>query len=139
MKLNFEYFRSAIIGALIACAALMPVSAFAQGFTLPDGSAAQGHQRAMTQPGATPPTAVGCTIDAGSTDMVGKCTASAASGSITFSRTFAVAPYCMVVDASATSTVSMPVYTVSATAITLSTIISTHVLYYWCFGQASSS
>lgn len=125
--------------ALLAFTLCPLAGAFAAGFTLPDGSTIQGHINAATQAGATPPTAVGCTIDPGSTDVVGKCTASAASGSITFSRTFAVAPYCMVVDASATSTVSMPVYTVSATAITLSTIISAHVLYYWCFGQQSSS
>ncbi|MDE2019998.1 MAG: hypothetical protein KGJ13_06670 [Patescibacteria group bacterium] len=136
----FEHVRSAIVGAAIAALALMGSGpAFAQGFTLPDGSAVQGHLKAATQPGATPPTAVGCTIDPGSTDVVGKCTATAASGSITFSRTFTAAPVCLVVDASATSTVSMPVYTVSATAITLSTIISTHILFYWCVGNQGST
>lgn len=124
---------------LLAFVIFASPSAFAQGFTLPDGSAIQGHVKAMGAVGATPPTAVGCTIGAGSTDFAGTCVTSASSGSITFQRTFGAAPSCLVVDASATSTVSMPVYTVSATAITLTTIITAHTLFYMCVGTQASS
>lgn len=131
-------FRGLIVGAALSLFGLAsPV--MAQGFNIPDGSSIQGHIKAAQVPGSPPPVAVGCTIAAGATDMVGTCTASAASGSITFARTYAAAPSCIVWDQSATSTVSMPVYTVSATAITLTTIISTHVLGYLCLGQQSSS
>lgn len=120
-------------------ALLAPAAAFAQGFNLPDGSSIQGHVKSVPQAGATPPVAVGCNIASNATDASGLCTANAASGSITFARTYGVAPVCMVVDADATSTVSMPVYTVSATAITLATIISTHKLFYWCLGNTAGS
>lgn len=125
---------SALAIAAFACSPL-----HAQGFNIPDGSSIQGHVKTVPQAGAVPPTAVGCTIAAGATDFAGTCTASAASGSITFARTYGTAPACVVWDQSATSTVSMPVYTVSATAITLTTIINAHVLGYICMGQASSS
>lgn len=133
-----KMFRSFVV-ALALSLGFAPGLALAQSFTLPDGAALQGHLKAYTQPGAAPPTAVGCTISAAATDMMGTCTASAASGSITFARTYTTAPFCIVWDQSATSTVSMPVYTVSATAITLTTIISTHVLGYFCIGQQSST
>lgn len=118
---------------------LAPAAFAQQAFTLPDGSALQGHLKAMQAPGLTPPTAVGCTIAANATDMMGLCTTSAASGSITFSRTYTAAPVCLIVDADATSTVSMPVYTVSATAITLTTIITAHKLFYFCLGTIAST
>ena len=125
---------------LVAAAlALAPCAALAQGFNIPDASSIQGHIKAVPQIGAAPPTAVGCTIATTATDVAGTCTATAASGSITFARTYGAAPSCVVWDQSATSTVSMPVYTVSATAITLSTIISAHVLGYICLGITPSS
>jgi hypothetical protein len=132
-------FRARIAAAIAIVGLFAPALVHAQGFTLPDNSVIQGHIRAVPQLGATPPTAVGCTIAANATDAVGTCTATAASGSITFSRTQGAAPTCVVWDQSATSTVSMPVYTVSATAITLSTIISTHVLGYICIGTIAGS
>jgi hypothetical protein len=135
-----DFLKVRLAAAAIALAALFaPVAAMAQGFTLPDNSVIQGHIRAVQQPGATPPTAVGCTIAPNATDAVGTCTATAASGTITFSRTQGAAPTCVVWDQSATSTVSMPVYTVTATAITLATIISTHVLGYICIGTIAGS
>lgn len=85
--------------------------------------------------GAQIPVGAGCTIAQGATDAAGQCVASATSGTITFGVPFVRAPFCLVVDASATSTVSMPVYTVSNTAITLGTIISTHLLIWSCSGQ----
>jgi hypothetical protein len=133
-------FRAKIAAAAFALAALFaPAAAFAQGFTLPDGSSIQGHVKAMGAPGATPPTAVGCTIGAGSTDFAGTCVTSATSGSITFQRTFGTAPSCLITDATSVSATSMPIYTVSATAITLSTVITAHTLYYLCVGTQSSS
>lgn len=133
-------FRAKLAAAAFALAALFaPAAAFAQGFTLPDNSVIQGHVRAVPQAGAVPPTAVGCTIAANATDAAGLCTTSAASGSITFARTQGAAPVCLVVDADATSTVSMPVYTVSATAITLTTVITAHKLFYWCIGTIAGS
>lgn len=93
----------------------------------------QGHySNALT---GAPPTMTGCTILNGSTDTDWSCTATAASGTVTFGTSYLTAPICTVTDASATSTVSMPVYSVSASAITLSTIISTHVLYGHCAGK----
>lgn len=123
-----NFVRSLVALAFVAFAP----AAFAQGFTLPDNSVQQGHFVAVPALGKAAPVGVGCTIAAGSTDTVGKCTASAASGSITFATPYNSAPVCNLVDQSATSTVSMPVYTVSTTAITLSTIISTHVLSWRC-------
>lgn len=109
--------------------------AFAQspGFTLPNNSVYQGHLNAA--PIGVAPTGSGCTVAVGSTDTDGSCTASAASGSLTFATPFNQAPFCSVTDSSATSTVSMPVYSVSASSITLTTIISTHVLFWHCTGK----
>lgn len=143
MKNVFENLRAAAVNALAAASVAFmlfaPVAAVAQGFNIPDGSSIQGHIRSGQQQGAPPPTAVGCTIDPAASDMIGTCTASAASGSITFNRTYTTAPKCIVWDQSATSTVSMPVYSVSATAITLTTIISTHILGYLCIGVQAST
>lgn len=139
----FESLKSALQAAAvslsIAASIFAPVAAVAQGFNIPDGSSIQGHIRSGQQQGAPPPVAVGCTIDPAASDMIGTCTASAASGSITFNRTYTTAPKCIVWDQSATSTVSMPVYSVSATAITLTTIISTHILGYLCIGVQAST
>ena len=128
--------------AVSAAFALVVSPALAQqGYTLGPNSVYQGHILAAPSTPGTPPTGVGCTVAAGSTDSDGKCTASAASGSLTFTGQrpdgttgYFTAPFCMITDASATSTVSMPVYTVSATAITLTTIISGHVLFWHCTG-----
>lgn len=140
MRAFFEAMSHRLAALAVALAlAVSPGVAFAAGFTLPDNSSIQGHINALGAAGATPPTAAGCTIGAGSTDVAGTCVTSGASGSITFQRSFVAAPSCLVVDASATSTVSMPVYTVSATAITLSTIITAHTLYYLCIGTQSST
>lgn len=132
MRKSASIFFAAML--LAACQA-MPDRASAQGMILPDPSTLGGH---VTASGPIP-TLVGCTIVAGSTDTAGSCTTTATSGSITFGRTFTLAPACLVVDASATSTVSMPVYTVSATAITLSTIISGHILFWFCPGKIGST
>lgn len=129
-RMRMNIFRELSI-LMLLFAFLSPVSA--QQFTLPPNSTYQGHFNSA--PSAGPPTGAGCTIATGSTDTDGSCTASAASGSITFATPFNQSPFCSVIDASATSTVSMPVYTVSTTTITLSTIISTHVLFWHCTGK----
>lgn len=105
--------------------------------TIPDLTVVAGHL-AYIQPGAVP-VGASCTIAAGSTDAEGSCATTGAAGSITFGRSFGVAPFCSVVDASATSTVSMPVYTVSATAITLSTVITAHTLFWHCAGKTGTT
>jgi hypothetical protein len=132
-------FRRLLSAVAVAVALLTPAGAFAQGFMLPDGSAVQGHVRASGAVGAAPPTAVGCTINAAATDVAGLCTTTATSGSITFQRTWGAAPFCLIADADAVSATSMPVYTVSATAITLTTVISAHKLFYFCIGGAPST
>lgn len=130
--------RSRLLSSVAALAiALAPAAALAQQFNVPPNSAVNGHLILQQAEGI--PTGVGITVAAGSTDMAGHGTTSATSGSITFTSKrpdgtvgFLTAPHCLVIDASATSTVSMPVYTVSATAITLSTIISAHLLEWFC-------
>lgn len=123
--------------ALAFVLAFSPVAAMAQGFTLPDGSTIQGHARIT---GAVPPTATGCTMDANATDLFGSCTTSSTSGSITFGRTWTTAPKCIIVDTtSAGGAGTVPVYSVSATAITLTTIVSAHILVWFCAGVSSST
>lgn len=107
--------------------------AYSQGFQIPNNSAIIGHLGVT----GNVPVGTGCTIVAGSTDTAGSCTASAASGSVAFATAYAIAPFCLVTDGSATSTVSMPVYTTTTAQITLSTIISTHVLYWFCAAKTS--
>lgn len=75
----------------------------------------------------TPPVGVGCTIIAQSSDTSGSCTATAASGTITFASAYAQAPSCLLVDQSATP---IAVWTESATVLTLTTLTSGH-LYRW--------
>ena len=120
--------RGAAIAALLGWSS---VSALAQGFVIPNNAQLSGHLNGA----GVPPVGTGCTIAAGSTDTAGSCTASAASGSIAFANAYAQAPNCLVTDGSATSTVSMPVYTTTTAQITLTTIISTHVLYWFCVGK----
>lgn len=103
-----------------------------QGFTSVNNLILLGHFFNGGSGTAAVPVGASCTIVAGSSDTDGSCTTSGASGSITFAVPYTTAPFCAVVDASATSTVSMPVYTVSATAITLSTIITAHLLFWHC-------
>lgn len=133
-----EDVRSLLAAGMLAIALMCGASpdVLAQGFTLPDGTVQQGHISAVQTINKTPPVGVGCTIAANATDTSGNCTASAASGTITFATPYNSAPTCAVWDQSATSTVSMPVYTVSASVITLSTIISTHVLGWRCDAKA---
>jgi hypothetical protein len=79
------------------------------------------------------PTPTGGTLAAGSSDTAGTFTASAASGSLTFGGAFVSAPTCIWQDSSATPII---VFTVSTTAVTLTTLTSGHVYQYLCVGKA---
>jgi hypothetical protein len=111
--------------------------AIAQQFTIPDLATVIGHISYL-QPGAVP-VGTTCTIAAGSTDAEGSCATTSTAAVVTFGRTWGVAPFCIVYDASAVSATSMPVYTVSATAITLSTVITAHTLFWHCAGKTGSA
>lgn len=134
----------AAIGALFAGAVIgvnhpeFIRAARAQGFTVPDLSNIIGHWSFLQGGTGVAPVGTTCTIAAGSTDAIGSCATTGATATVTFNRTWGVAPNCLVVDASATSTVSMPVYTVSATAITFSTVITAHTLFWVCGGKTGS-
>lgn len=106
-------------------------AALAQGFALPDGTMLAGHLLAS----GNPPTLVGCTVVVGATDFSGSCTSSATSGSITFAKPFVAIPVCQVVDA--TVNAATTAYTVSITAITLSTITTANLLTWNCVGRQS--
>lgn len=106
-------------------------------FTIPDLTTVVGHI-ASAAPAAIP-TGTTCTIAAGSSDFSGNCATTGATATVTFGRSWGVAPNCLVVDATATSTVSMPVYTVSATAITFTTVITAHTLRWNCVGIAGTA
>jgi len=94
-----------------------------------------GHMVSFGSGSAAVPVGTNCTIAAGSSDYAGSCATTSTTAAITFAIPFNVAPTCLVTDASATSTVSMPVYTLSASAITLSTVINAHNLQWLCVGK----
>lgn len=142
MRKWFQKTRDALAGAVFAAAFCGiiggAVAQVAANFLLIN-PVLQGHFINGGSGTAAVPVGTGCTILAASSDTDGSCTASAASGSIAFAQSYTVAPICSVVDASATSTVSMPVYSVTTTGITLTTIISTHVLYWHCAARIGSA
>lgn len=84
--------------------------------------------------GGPPPVLTGCTAlgTAPQTDLSGGCTTSATSGSIVFGTPRTIAPRCFVADSDATSATSMPVYAVTTTQITLTTVINAHKLFWHC-------
>lgn len=128
MKKLIMNFRALAI-AMLALAGAGALGAVAQGFNLPGGTSITG----MFSYAGKPPVAVGCTLAAGSSDAAGECLTTATSGSITFGTAKTNAPSCLVVDRTATP---VAVYSVSATAITLTTVTSAHNLSYSCNGKA---
>ena len=68
-------------------------------------------------------------------DTAGNCTSSSTSGTITFFKAFASAPSCIVVDSTSAATVPQLTYTVSVTAITISTMTSAHVINWVCVAK----
>jgi len=115
---------------------LFAPAAFAQGYTIPDNSVQVGHLTVVPSAGKTAPVGVGCTVAVGSSDGAGTCTASAASGSLTFQVPFNVAPTCLLIDENAAGGAGgVPVYAVSTTAITLTTIVSTHIMHWFCVAK----
>lgn len=108
---------------------LSPVAALAQGFTIPNNSTYQGHFNSA--PLTAPPATTNCTLAAGSTDTDGSCTATSGAPVVTFANAWNSAPFCVVIDSSATPAF---VYTVSTTAITI-TGTTAHVYFYHCAGK----
>lgn len=125
-----------LISAAVLLSALLPAIAFicsmpshSQQSQLPRGTAIIGMLNAQ----GSAPTVTGGTLTAGSTDGAGQLTASATSGTIVFNfATFANAPFCVVVDQSASP---VAVYAVTATQITLTTIVSGHLYQYHCYSR----
>ena len=123
--------KKLLAAASIAALTFAPVAALAQapGFTLPNNSTYQGHLNAA--PVAGPPTTSNCTIAAGSTDTDGSCTATSGAPVVTFANAWNQAPFCIVIDSSATPAF---VYTLSTTAITI-TGTNAHVYFWHCAGK----
>lgn len=125
--MRYRFFSlAAVIAAFFL--AVLPVSAQT---VLQDGSTIFGR---LTVAGA-PPVGTGCTIAAGSTDQAGTCTATAAAGSIAFTKTYNSQPFCVVVDQSATP---VAVYTQTTAQITLTTITSGHIYTWNCMGRSGN-
>lgn len=128
-----KIFRDRLIAALAALAlAFAPFAAVAQ--QLQDGAVIAGHLVVA----GPPPTTTTCTLAAGSTDTAGSCATTATSAAVTFAKPFLTAPLCGVWDATSVSATSMPIWTVSTTAITLSTVISAHTLFWICIGKSGN-
>lgn len=85
---------------------------------------------------AAVPALTGCTAVGTPNDTDGQCTASATSGTITFAQPWATAPYCIAVDATSAATVPQFTYTLSTTAITISTMTSGHTIIWHCGSRA---
>lgn len=114
-------FASAIVGLLVSGSGLI-----AQSFQLPANTPYTGFLLAQ----GNPPVLTGGTLDIGSTDSVGRFTASATSGTLVFRKTdLASSPFCTVVDQTASP---VAVYAVTALQITLTTLVSAHVYSYNC-------
>lgn len=129
-----RWFLCASVWIAIAFLTAFPMRAKAQGFTLPNNSVAQGHLLASPVPGAAGlPVGVSCTIAAGSSDSIGACTTTSTSGSVTFGTAFNTAPRCVITDLTANAATNA--FTVSATAITLGTVTSAHLLQWICIGN----
>lgn len=131
-------FRRNYIALLLAFALLASLgvnyrAAAQQGFNTFNNLVLLGHFfNGGSGTAAVPVNTSNCAIVAGSSDTDGSCVTSGATATVTFAVAYATAPFCGVVDTSATSTVSMPVYTVSTTAITFSTVITAHTLVWHC-------
>lgn len=114
---------------LAVALAITPVAAFAQGYPLPNNTAAQGHIIA----GCTAaPVLTGGTLVGGSCDTAGEFTSSATSGTLVFATAFLTKPTCLVVDATGTP---IAVYATTTSQITLTTLTSAHNYFYTCFAK----
>jgi hypothetical protein len=124
-------FYAAFLAASLFLLGVNPLFAQAQ---LQDGTSVNGHLVVT----GVPPTTTSCTLAAGSSDTAGSCATTSTSAAITFAKPYAIAPFCGVWDATSVSATSMPIWTVSTTAITLSTVISAHTLYWFCIGKSGN-
>ena len=100
MEDNLRKIRIALVSAAMI-AAIGYAAAQQPGYNL-FNAVFTGHFINGGSGGLAVPVTTGCTLVGPASDTDGECTASAASGSITFSAPFATAPYCIVADASAT-------------------------------------
>lgn len=131
-------FRNIRAIAISAALALFCAGGFvvAQVVSLPHNVTVLGHlnsgQNTVGTATGAAPVGTGCTITAGSTDTVGACVATAASGSIAFNTAYLASPLCTLVDTAATP---IAVYSVTTAQITLTTITSGHAYVWTCFGK----
>lgn len=131
----FRNFAALVFSAALA---LTPLAAFAQaGLEFgPNGKIvehvlSQGKQPVLSACGTSP------ALTAGSTDVAGKITVgttASAACTLTFGTAWAVAPFCIVQNA--TTGAPANVYTVSTTAIAVSSVLAdSTVLFYICIGS----
>ena len=133
LKRAFDFCGGLLSGLAFAGALSIAV---AQGFTIPDLATWQGHWVGSPQ-NAAPPATTTCTLVAGSSDSVGGCTTTSTAMAVTFSRSFGVAPRCVITDLTANAATNA--FTVSATAITGGTVTSGHLLQWICVGAPGSA
>lgn len=127
-----NYIAAAVALALLAALGANYRAVAQQGFNSFNNLILVGHFFNGGSGTAAVPVITTGTLTAGSSDTDGSFATTGATATVTFAVAYATAPFCVVVDASATSTVSMPVYTVSAAAITFSTVITAHTLVWHC-------
>ena len=128
-----RFARYVLLGAIAFGACFCGVSSKAA--ALEDGSVIAGHLAVGNPPNYGPPTATGCTLNAASTDMAGSCAATATSGvAIAFSKAFASAPFCVVLDhttASGNALATEP----TTTGFTMGTTVSGDKISWVCLGR----
>jgi len=113
---------------------LLPVigKADAQGFNIPNNSRVIG--KLLAGPQGTGPTINSGTISPGSSSSFGQFTAGGATAVLTFSSAFTNAPWCLIVDATTSSTGLK--YTISTTAVTITGGLTTNdKVNFMCIGS----
>jgi hypothetical protein len=100
-----------------------------------DGFQLNGHAVSVNGAGNAPPTTTTCTLNAGSTDLVGGCAATATSGvAVIFGKAFLTAPTCVVLDhttASGNALATEP----TLTTFVLGTTVSGDKITWICMGK----
>lgn len=112
---------------------LLPIigTADAQSFNIPNNSRVIG--KLLAGPQGSGPTVNSGTISPGSSSSFGQFTAGGATAVLTFSSAFTNAPWCLVVDATTSSTGLK--YTISTTALTISAGLTTNdKVNFMCIG-----
>ena len=123
-----------LIAAIALGSFLQSVPGKAQS-VIQDGSIVAGHLTVGAPPAGAPPGTTACTLNAGSTDMMGACAATATSGvAVTFIKPFLKAPFCVVLDhttASGNALATEP----TTTTFVLGTTVSGDKISWICLGQ----